>query len=71
MPHLLKIKDERTPQYLGPAKIGNLRGPLCNAYAFKSYNDASWLRGKFGLKSKYSIEFITEKELFAAKLKGK
>ena len=68
---ILKVNDNAEDLYLGPCRIGQIRGPLSNAFAFKSYDDANWLRNKFGLKSRYSIEFMTDKELFAAKLKGK
>jgi len=71
MPHVLKVADQAADLYLGPARVGQIRGPLTNAFTFNTYNDADWLRNKFGLRSRYNIEFMTDKELFAAKLKGK
>jgi hypothetical protein len=70
MKYLLKVKENMT-LYLGPVEVGNLRGTIENAYAFDTYKDASWLRAKYGLKSRYSIVEMSEKDLFAARLKGK
>jgi len=69
MTYILKVNSQDL--YLGPARVGQIRGPLANAFAFNSYDDANWLRNKFGLKTRYSIESITDKDLFTARLKGK
>lgn len=69
MPHILKVNDQAL--YLGSARVGHIRGPLSNAYIFDSHHIAYSLRDALSLHSRYDIVFVTKKDLFTAKLKGK